>query len=166
MKEYRDLEACLLRSLGGGTIGATEGVGAGRDLSWISACRDCKGWSSSGSNKAAWELVATLSDVGLFPLLLPPVEGSVLPFLGGFNPPSLIVITRALFRGNISIKEVADRLLDSIRRAWLSPLKVTIQLRVRVADKGRLRRTFGESRVHSANSGFSPKVTEPFSSLA
>uniref|UniRef100_M1E0M0 Uncharacterized protein n=1 Tax=Solanum tuberosum TaxID=4113 RepID=M1E0M0_SOLTU len=34
---------------------------------------------------------------------------------------------------------------DSIRRARISPPKVTVQFRVRGEDKGRLRKTFGES---------------------
>ena len=102
-----------------GSTGATGGVGVGtvsagggtggtpaeskRNLARSSGHQDCKGWSSSGSHRIAWEPVVILSKLGLFPLPFSPSGGSCLPIFGGFDPPSFIVISRALYRGGMTI---------------------------------------------------------------
>ncbi|KAG5610374.1 hypothetical protein H5410_021655, partial [Solanum commersonii] len=113
------------------------------------------------------------SDAGL----LPPVAGSVLLFLGGFAPPSFITIPRAILRGGMSIKEVADILTELVgespnlfgkldrtrRKDWIKNLKKFWH----VGDvKGLLIKGDQEGlsvshRVHLETLGFLPKVIEP-----
>ncbi|KAG5570803.1 hypothetical protein H5410_060569 [Solanum commersonii] len=114
------------RTLGGGMTsdtGATGGVRAGtesadmgtggtlaesvQDLARRSDHWDCRGWSSLGSDKEAWEPVVTLSDMGLLPLPLSPGGGFCLPFFGGFDPPSFIVIPDTLLWDGI-LTEIVD----------------------------------------------------------